>query len=105
MRQPANATYQEFSGHMEDALLFQLRRGLDKYMHQAQLLEDAMAGAGTKDALLVARVVRAHWDRSNMANVRGAYEKRYHKDLGKRIKGETSGDYERMLLACIGENI
>lgn len=95
----------EFSGHMEDALLFQLRRGLDKYMQQAQLLEDAMAGAGTKDALLVGRVVRAHWDRTNMANVRGAYEKRYHKNLANRIKGETSGDYERMLLACIGENI
>jgi len=48
----------EFSGHMEDALLYQLRQGLDKYMHQASLLEDAMAGAGTKDHLLVSRVVR-----------------------------------------------
>ncbi|KAK0620399.1 hypothetical protein B0T14DRAFT_231385 [Immersiella caudata] len=95
----------EFSGHMEDALLYQLRHGLDKYMHQAQLLEDAMAGMGTKDALLIGRVVRAHWDRTNMANVRGAYEKRYHRGLASRIKGETSGDYERMLLACIGESI
>jgi annexin A7/11 len=43
---------------MEDALLFQLRNGVDKYMHQATLLEDAMAGAGTKDYLLVSRVVR-----------------------------------------------
>jgi len=93
----------EFSGHMEDALLFQLRQGLDKYMHQASLLEDAMAGAGTKDYLLVSRVVRNHWDRSHMANVRGAYEKRYRKNLASRIKGETSGDYERLLLACIGE--
>ncbi|KAJ9138335.1 Annexin [Pleurostoma richardsiae] len=95
----------EFSGHMEDALLFQLRHGADRYMHQAQLLEDAMAGAGTKDHLLVSRVVRAHWDRSNMANVRGAYEKRYRRNLASRIKGETSGDYERLLLACIGEPV
>lgn len=43
---------------MEDALLFQLRSAVDKYMHHAQLLEDAMAGAGTKDYLLVSRVVR-----------------------------------------------
>lgn len=43
---------------MEDALLFQLRSAIDKYTHQAQLLEDAMAGAGTKDYLLVSRVVR-----------------------------------------------
>lgn len=95
----------EFSGHMEDALLFQLRSGLDKYMHHASLLEDAMAGAGTKDYLLVSRVVRYHWDRNHMANVRGAYEKRYRKNLSSRIKGETSGDYERLLLGCIGEPI
>lgn len=93
----------EFSGHMEDALLFQLRRGFDRYMHQAMLLEDAMAGAGTKDYLLVSRVVRSHWDRANMANVKGAYEKRYGKSLARRIKGETSGDYERLMIACIGE--
>jgi len=90
---------------MEGALLFQLRHGLDKYMHQAQLLEDAMAGLGTKDLLLVSRVVRCHWDRNNMANVRGAFEKRYRTNLASRIKGETSGDYERLLLACIGENV
>ncbi|KAG7287689.1 hypothetical protein NEMBOFW57_007202 [Staphylotrichum longicolle] len=95
----------EFSGHMEDALLFQLRNAVDKYMHQASLLEDAMAGAGTKDYLLVSRVVRFHWDRNNMANVRGAYEKRYRRNLASRIKGETSGDYERLMLACIGERV
>lgn len=95
----------EFSGHMEDALLYQLRQGMDKYMHQATLLEAAMAGAGTKDHLLVSRVVRNHWDRNHMANVRGAYEKRYGKNLASRIKGETSGDYERLLLACIGERV
>ena len=88
---------------MEDALLHQLRHGLDKYMHQAQLLEDCMAGPGTRDHLLVSRVIRAHWDRTNMANVRGAYEKRYHKKLTSRIKGETSGDYERLMLACLGD--
>ncbi|KAK0745020.1 hypothetical protein B0T21DRAFT_358841 [Apiosordaria backusii] len=95
----------EFSGHMEDALLFQLRQGLDKYMHHAALLEDAMAGAGTKDHLLVSRIVRYHWDRTHMQNVRGAYEKRYHRSLVSRVRGETSGDYERLLLACLGEPV
>ena len=90
---------------MEDALLYQLRNGLDKYMHQAQLLEDAMAGMGTKDYLLVSRVVRTHWDRNNMANVCGAFEKRYRKKLAARIKGETSGDYMRLMLACVGEPV
>ncbi len=40
-----------------------------------------------------------------MANVRGAYEKRYRRNLGSRIRGETSGDYERLMLACIGEQV
>ncbi|CAK7239171.1 MAG: hypothetical protein STHCBS139747_000600 [Sporothrix thermara] len=95
----------EFSGHMKDALLFQLGHAYDKYVHQAELLEDAMSGPGTLDKLLVSRVVRIHWDRTNLANVRGAYEKCFHKNLAQRIRGETSGDYERLLLACIGERV
>ncbi|GKT48175.1 annexin A7 [Colletotrichum spaethianum] len=95
----------EFSGHMEDALLFQLRNAVDKYMHAAQLLEDSMAGLGTKDHLLVARVVRFHWDRNFLANVKGAYQTKYNRSLAGRIKGETGGDYQRLMLACIGENI
>lgn len=90
---------------MESALLFQLRHATDKYMHQAALLEDAMAGMGTRDLLLVSRVVRVHWDRGNLANVRAAYEKRYRRNLASRIKSETGGDYERLLLACIGDRV
>ncbi|KAK8124983.1 uncharacterized protein PG998_000742 [Apiospora kogelbergensis] len=93
----------EFSGHMEDALLYQLRHASDKYMHAAALLEDSMAGLGTKDHLLVSRVIRYHWDREMMANVKGAYKQRYKESLYKRIKGETSGDYRRLMLACVGE--
>ncbi|KAI0889856.1 uncharacterized protein GGS22DRAFT_4928 [Annulohypoxylon maeteangense] len=95
----------EFSGHMEEALLYQLRNAVDKYMHAAALLEDAMAGLGTKDHLLVSRVVRYHWDRQQMANVNGAFQQRYRRSLASRIKGETSGDYERLMLACIGEPV
>jgi annexin A7/11 len=94
---------QEFSGHMQDALLFQLRNATDKYMHAAQLLEDSMAGMGTKDHLLVARTIRFHWDRNTLNNIKGAYQHRYGKSLGKRISGETSGDYRKTLLAAIGE--
>ncbi|KAI2629633.1 hypothetical protein GGR54DRAFT_585889 [Hypoxylon sp. NC1633] len=95
----------EFSGHMEQALLYQLRHAVDKYAHAAALLEDAMAGAGTKDHLLVSRVVRYHWDRAAMENIKSAYQSRYRKSLASRIKGETSGDYERLMLGCIGERV
>lgn len=93
----------EFSGHMEAALLYQLRTGTDRAMRDAMLLEDAMTGAGTKDRLLVNRVVRCHWNKNHLQNVKGAYQHKYRTSLAQRIKGETSGDYERFLLACIGE--
>lgn len=93
----------EFSGHMERALLYQLRTGTDKAMRDALLLEDAMAGMGTEDRLLVNRVVRIHWDRNHMMQVKGAYQHRFHKSLTQRIRGETSGDYERLMCACLGE--
>lgn len=92
---------EEFSGHMERALLHQLRSGTDRVMRDAKLLEDAMAGMGTKEQLLLNRVVRMHWDRNHMQQVKAAYRHRYHKDLGSRIKSETSGDFEKVLLACI----
>lgn len=88
---------------MEQALLQQLRTGTDKAMRDAMLLEDAMAGAGTKDLLLTNRVVRIHWDKNHMQQVKGAYQHKYHKSLSHRIKGETSGDYERLMIACLGE--
>jgi len=70
-------------------------------MRDALLLEDAMAGMGTKDHLLVNRVVRVHWDRNHLAQVKGAYQHRFRTGLVQRIKGETSGDYEKLLCACI----
>lgn len=93
----------EFSGHMELALLHQLRTGTDRAMRDAMLLEDAMAGVGTKDALLTNRIVRYHWDRNHLQNVKGAYQHKFHRSLTSRIKSETSGDYERLLVACCNE--
>lgn len=72
-------------------------------MHAANLFEEAMAGMGTKDHLLVARTIRYHWDRNYLANVKAAYQQRYRKSLANRINGEASGDYKRLMLACIGE--
>lgn len=60
-----------------------------------------MAGPGTKDRNLLNRVVRIHWNRDHMTQVKGAYRHRYKKDLASRVKGETSGDFERILIALI----
>lgn len=91
----------EFSGHMEGALLHMLRTAKDPAMRDAMLLEECMAGAGTKDERLVVRVVRVHWSREHREMVKRAYRAKYGKDLIARIKGETSGDVERFLVALL----
>ncbi|KAI9738076.1 MAG: hypothetical protein M1818_005504 [Claussenomyces sp. TS43310] len=93
----------EFSGHMESALLHQLRGGVDRAARDATLLEHAMAGAGTKDHQLVNRVIRYHWDRNHLPQVKGAYKHLFHRDLAHRVRAETSGHYEKLMLACLGE--
>ncbi len=91
----------EFSGHMEDALVRMVRCGVDRAMMGAVDLEECMKGPGTKDEMLVNRVVRLHWDRAHMAQVKAAYRVKYKRELVARLKGETSGDYERTLVAMV----
>ncbi|KFY96823.1 hypothetical protein V498_02416 [Pseudogymnoascus sp. VKM F-4517 (FW-2822)] len=93
----------EFSGHMERALLHQLRTGTDRVLRDALLLEDAMAGIGTKDRLLLNRALRVHWDKTHLERVKTVYQTHFRKDLGAAIKSETSGDFRKALLAVIGE--
>ena len=90
-----------FSGLMEDALRLLLHRATNRPEAEAVRLEETMAGLGTKDDLLVQRVVRCHWDRNFMNQVYNAYKQVYKKDLVKRIEGETRGDYEKLMVACV----
>ena len=90
-----------FSGHMEDALRLLVQRGRNRAEAEAVRLEEAMAGMGTKDELLVQRVVRCHWDRNFMNAVSAEFKRVVKKDLVRRIEGETRGDYERLMVACV----
>lgn len=91
-----------FSGHMEDALLLALGRATDRAKTDAYALEDTMKGMGTKDDLLVNRVVRIHWNTQHMDQVKKAYQHFFKRDLKARVHGETSGDYREALIACLG---
>lgn len=92
----------EFSGHMEDALLFQIRAAEDPAKHDADLLEESMRGMGTKDEALVRRIVMVHWNPDRLHQCKAAYRHFYKQELAQRIRGETRGDYENLMLACIG---
>ena len=91
----------EFSGHMKDALLLMTERALDRAMTDAVQLEETMKGMGTKDMLLIERIVRIHWDRQHMDQVKKAYAHRFKKDLIARVHGETSGNFRKLCIAIL----
>ncbi|KAI5784642.1 hypothetical protein EDC01DRAFT_203883 [Geopyxis carbonaria] len=91
----------EFSGHMKHAMLYIANGAVDAVGRDAKLLEDAMAGMGTKDDLLIMRVVRCHWNRIHMESVKNRYQQMYGRTLHSRVDGETRGRYCEMLLAMI----
>lgn len=93
----------EFSGHMQEVLLHIVEGAVDAMGRDAMSLEKAMEGAGTKDERLTYRIIRAYWKggRPYITGVKAAYEHKFRKNLVKRVKGETSGDFEKLLVAVL----
>lgn len=48
------------------------------------------------------RIIRMHWNQPRWDAVKMAYQHKYGKKLQARVKGETSGKYENMLVAVCG---
>jgi len=68
----------------------------------AKRLFKAMDGIGTNDSTLIRIIVsRCEID---LGNIKAEYERIYDKTLISAVKGETSGDYKKALLALIGTN-
>jgi len=86
----------EFSGHMEQALVFIVDAAMDPAKHDADQLEAAMRGMGTNDAALIRRIVAVHWSPERLQQCKAAYRHFYKRELAQRIKDETSGDYRRL---------
>lgn len=91
----------EFSGHMHDALLYMLRSATDPVMRDAVLLDECMRCDGTKDERLVVRIVRLHWKPEHKEQVKRAYRHRFGTNLIDRVREETSGHYEQLMVALL----
>ena len=87
-----------WSGHMKDAYLLMLARAIDPAKADADALEDAMKGAGTREGKLSNSLIRAHWDREHFGQVMKAYQHFYHRDLEQRVNGETSSYFGKLLV-------
>lgn len=89
----------DFSGHMQEALLYIIEGAIDKATRDAKLLEETMKGLLTDSNLLTSRLIRMHWDKGHLMSVKRAYQSLYQKDLTTRVKKATSGDFGKMMVA------
>eukprot|EP00957_Ditylum_brightwellii_P011378 860357-Ditylum_brightwellii.AAC.1 len=93
------AIEKELRGYTEKATVFTFGMKIKPVETVAKLLESTMAGIGTDELGLSAAVVRYQ---QLLPEVTQAYKELWGgKTLEKRIKGETSGRYEKLLVETI----
>lgn len=93
----------EMSGDLEDALLAIVKCIRNKTAYFAERLYKSMKGLGTDDNTLIRIMVsRCEID---MIDIKAEFKRMYGKSLYSFIKGDTSGDYRKvLLLLCGGED-
>ncbi|KAI4807541.1 hypothetical protein KUCAC02_027344 [Chaenocephalus aceratus] len=90
----------EMSGNVESGMVAVVKCIRDTPAYFAERLHKAMQGAGTKDTTLIRIMVsRSEID---MLDIRQAYVRTYGKSLYTHISGDTSGDYQKLLLKLCG---
>jgi len=90
------AIEKETSGNLERVLK---ALAMSKYEWLAQAVEHACKGLGTEERLL--HIVFAFCTREELRIVADEYKRLYKKDMIERIKGDTSFNFEKLLVALI----
>lgn len=90
------AIKKEMSGDLEAGMLAIVKSVRDRPAYFAEKLYKSMKGAGTDEHTLTRiMVTRSEID---MVQIKQRFQEHYGKTLASFIKGDTSGDYERVLL-------
>nr|XP_028597009.1 annexin A4 isoform X2 [Podarcis muralis] len=93
----------EMSGDLEDALLAIVNCIRNRHAYFAERLYKSMKGLGTNDDTLI-RVMVSRCE-IDMIDIKAEFKRMYGKSLYSFIKGDTSGDYRKvLLLLCGGED-
>jgi hypothetical protein len=85
----------ETSGNYRSILL-KLMKPRDECI--AEILYEAMKGAGTNDGVLIDIMTQFPYE---LQAVAAAYQRKYGKSLESAIKSETSGNYEKILVTLL----
>ena len=91
----------EFDSHVRDLLkiiLYSLYSPTEFYARQ---INGAVAGIGTADNKLIRSIIaRADID---MKKISKYYKKIFNKEMADDVKGDTSGNYQKILLGLINK--
>ena len=87
----------EFSGDIKSLLKTVVKGLLYPGEYFAERIHDAVKGLGTNDKKLM-RVIISR-DEIDMPQIKDAYRRKYGRDMIGDIRGETSGDYRKILVA------
>ncbi|XP_064605916.1 annexin A5-like [Liolophura sinensis] len=91
----------ETSGNLKRAFLAIVRFVRSPLEYFAECFHESFKGSGTDDERLMQLVV-SHSE-VDMKDIKRVYAEKYSQTLYSAIKGETSGDYRKLLLSTVGE--
>ena len=92
----------EFSGDLKKLLKNILYGLISPSEYFARQINGAVKGLGTNDAQLIRSIVTRKDE--DMKMIKKYYKKLFGKNMADDIKGDTGGNYQKILLALIGEN-
>jgi len=93
------AITKEFSGTTEMAFLTIFFMATNPVTCYTRMFHNSMKNLGTDDTALI-RLVLSHCE-IDMLTIRGRYQALYGEELSERVKDETSGDYEKVLISLL----
>jgi len=96
------ALKKELSGNTEKLYLAMARHALSPASYFANILKECIDGAGTKDERLIYTLVLQ--SEENLLKVKREYMTLFGETLAADVAGDTSGHYEKTLLAIINGN-
>jgi len=92
----------EFSSHLQAALIMTLNRARGSAHVAAQMLEESMKGLGTDEPKLIRQFAIYH---GHMKEVATVFQAMYGKTLVEWIKGDTSGNFCKLLCNLITNSV
>ena len=90
------AVSKEFSGGIKRALKTILESTIAPATYYAKNVNKAVKGLGTKDKMLIRNIVAR--EGIDMKEIRESYKNLFGKEMVDDIKGDTSGDYQKILM-------